>query len=387
MTHSPARGSAISARSARLVGDGLTELFVLARTRGAIDLAVGLPGYPEPAGHMIEEAAAAMRAGQNQYLVPAGDALLRERIAETLGTPTDPDTELTITVGAAEGLCVALLAMVDPGDEVILFSPGFERFTAITELVGAKPVFVPLHAPEWHYDPADLAAAFTPRTRAIVLNTPGNPTGRVLTRQELEEIAELCRRWDVTVICDEVYREFVYDGRTHLSVTEVPGLAERSVVVGSLSKSHAVSGWRLGFLRADRERTGALRRVHELTTNGAAAPLQVAAGKAARSVDLAVAAAEMERRRDVAQDIFSRFGMKFAPVEGGCFLLGDISPLAGAGQDCAAFVRELLDAAGVLLMPAAPLFADHDRGKHYVRIAFNRQIETLRAAERRLFAA
>jgi aminotransferase len=336
---------------------------------------------------MIEEAAAAMRAGQNQYLVPAGDALLRQRIAGTLGTPTDPDTELTITVGAAEGLCLALLATVDPGDEVILFTPGFERFTSTAELFGAKPVFVPVQAPGWHHDPADLAAAFTARTRAIILNTPGNPTGRVLTRRELEEIAELCRRWDVTVICDEVYREFVYDGRAHLSVTDVPGLAERSIVVGSLSKSHAVSGWRLGYVRADRERTEAIRRVHELTTNGAAAPLQVAAGKAAQSADLALAASEMERRRDLAQDIFSRFGMKFAPVEGGCFLLGDISPLAGAGQDCTAFVRELLDTTGVLLMPAAPLFAGDDRGKHYVRIAFNRRIETLREAERRLFGA
>ncbi|WP_431042207.1 pyridoxal phosphate-dependent aminotransferase [Streptomyces sp. P1-3] len=387
MTHSPGHRSPVSARAAQLSGTGLLELFLLARARGAVDLAVGTPGYPETSGDMIEEAVRALRDGHNQYEHPAGHAPLRQRIAESLGTPTDPDTEITITAGATEALYVALMATVDPGDEVVLLTPGFEQFTSAVGLVGATARFVPLHGPDWRYDPAELAAAFGPRTRAIVLNTPGNPTGRVLTRQELDEIAELCERWNVTAICDEVYREYVFDGRRHISVADVPGLAERSVVVGSLSKSHAVSGWRLGFLRADRTRTEAFRRVHELTTLGAAVPLQVAAGRAALSVDLGTAAAEMGKRRDLAQDIFSRMGMKFAPVEGGCFLFADISPLTGGRQDGMAFVRELLDRSGVLLVPGADFFSDPARGEQFVRVAFNRQAEVLREAERRLLAA
>ncbi|MGW1193949.1 pyridoxal phosphate-dependent aminotransferase [Streptomyces sp. NPDC002559] len=384
MTHSTPLGAHISARAAKLSGNTLTDLFVLARSRGAIDMAVGTPGYPEISGDLIEEAAAAMRAGHNQYEHPAGEALLRQRITGMLTTPTDPDTEITVTAGATEALFVALLATLDPGDEVVLLTPGYEQFTAAAELVGAVPRFVPLYAPDWRYDPAELAAAFTPRTRAVVLNTPSNPTGKILDRDELTEIAALCERWNVTVISDEVYSNFVFDGRRHLSVTEIPGLAERSVVIGSLSKSHAVSGWRLGFLRAARERTEALRRVHELTTNGTAAPLQVAAGRVAETGELSAVNREMERRRDLAQEIFSRAGMKFAPAEGGCFLFADIGPLTGGRQDCAEYVRDLLDRAGVLLVPGAPFFADPERGRNYVRIAFNRSTETLREVERRI---
>ncbi|MDX6758961.1 MULTISPECIES: pyridoxal phosphate-dependent aminotransferase [Streptomyces] len=386
MTHSRAHRPPVSSRAARLKGSGLTEVFMLARTRDAVDLAVGTPGHPETSADMIEEAARAMRAGHNQYEHPNGDAALRQRIAESLGGPTDPDTEITVTAGATEALFVALLATVDPGDEVVLLDPGFDHFTAAVELTGAVPRYVRLHAPEWRFDPAELAAAFSPRTRAVVLNTPGNPTGRVLTRQELGEIAELCERWDVTVISDEVYRAFVFDGRTHLSVADVPGLAERSIVVGSLSKSHAVSGWRLGFLRSDPVRTAALRQVHELTTLGAAVPLQVAAGRTAHGIDLAVAAAEMADRRDLAQDVFSRAGMKFTPAEGGCFLFADISPLTGGRQDSLGFVRELLDRTGVLVVPGTPFFADPAAGESYVRIAFNRPIAVLREAERRLLS-
>jgi len=243
---------------------------------------------------------------------------------------------------------------------------------------------VPLRTSDWRYDSAELAAAFNDRTRAVLLNTPGNPTGRVLTREELDEIAELCERWDATVICDEVYRSFAFDGRTHVSAAQVPGFADRTIVIGSLSKSHAVSGWRLGFLRSDAERTTTLRRVHELTTNGTAAPLQAAAGRAALSVDLDEVRREMSRRRDVAQEVFSGIGLKFAPVEGGCFLFADISPITGGREDCASFAHRLLDSTGVLVAPGAPFFADPEQGRDYVRIAFNRKVETLREAERRL---
>jgi N-succinyldiaminopimelate aminotransferase len=386
MVHDTSRRTRVSTRTAALSGNSLTELFVLARARGAIDLAVGTPGYPSTSASLIAEADRAMRAGHNQYEHPAGEIELRHRIAEMLGDGADPEQEITVTAGATEALYIALLSTVDPGDEVVLFSPGYEQLAASAALVGAKLRYVPLHAPDWRYDPAELAAAFTPRTRAVLLNTPANPTGRVLSRQELDEIGELCERWDATVICDEVYRTYVFDGRPHVSVTDIPALADRNILVGSLSKSHAVSGWRLGFLRSDPQRSQTLRRVHELTTNGTAAPLQVAAAHAARSIDLDEARSEMGRRRTLAQDVFSGMGMKFAPVEGGCFLFADISPLTGGREDCTAFVHRLLDDAGVLLAPGTPFFADPADGQSYVRIAFNRQADTLREAERRIAA-
>lgn len=245
---------------------------MLGRNTDAIDLAVGTPGYPDTPTAMIGEASRALRAGRNQYEDPAGAQALGQRIAEMLSAPTDPDTKITVTAGATEALHIALLATIDPGDEVVVFTPGFDQFAAAIRLVGGRPRFVELAAPEWRFGPAVLAAAFTARTRAVVLNTPSNPTGRVLGRDEL---AEVCERWNVTVICDEVYSTPVFDGRCHISVAEVPGLAERSIVVGSLSKTHAVSGWRLGFLRADPARTRVLQRVHQLNHAGHRRPVAV----------------------------------------------------------------------------------------------------------------
>jgi aminotransferase len=378
------RSRSISARAAALPGNSLVELFLLARQRGAVDLAVGTPGFPETADALVSGASQAMRDGHNQYELPAGNPDLRRVIAETVCHGADPATEITVTVGATEALFMALMATVDPGDEVVVFSPGFELFAQAAALTGAVPRFVPLDPATWRWDPADLAAAFGPRTRAVLVNTPANPTGRVLGADEWAELAELCQRWDVTVICDEVYRGFVYDGREHLSAADVPGLGERSIVVGSLSKSHAVSGWRLGFVRADPARTVALRRVHEMTTNGTAAPLQLAAGAVAAAVDVAAAAGQMAVRRNLAQGLCAGMGLKFVPAEGGCFLFADISPLTGGHTDSAAFARELLERCGVLVVPGGPFFPDSDRGAQYVRVAFNRRPETLREAERRI---
>ncbi|MEV5510187.1 pyridoxal phosphate-dependent aminotransferase [Streptomyces orinoci] len=347
-------------------------------------MALGTPGFPETAVDIIGAANDAIRTGKNQYVFPPGDLQLREHIAGTLPVPTDPETELTVTVGGTEALFLALHALIDPGDEVVLLDPGYEQFRSTIAFAGGVPRHVPLHAPDWRFDPDELASAFNSRTRVVLLNSPGNPTGRVLTRQELNWIAELAEQWDATVICDEVYSSFVFDGRDHISIAEVPGLAERSVLVGSLSKSYAISGWRLGFLRASATRTTAMRRVQELTTNGAPGPLQLAVGLAAGTADLRTASEEMSRRRDFALEIFTGMGMKISPPEGGCFLLADIGPLTGGRADGRAFTLELLDATGVVVVPAAPSFADPVRGASYVRIAFNRQFELLHEVERRV---
>lgn len=384
MTRPTDQGPRISTRVAELPGNSLGEIFLMARERQGIDMALGTPGYPETTVDIIGAANDAMRAGKNQYVFPPGDLRLRERIAATLPVPSDPETELTVTVGGTEALFLALHTFIDPGDEVVLLDPGYEQFRSTVAFAGGVPRHVPLHAPDWRFDPDELAAAFTSRTRVVLLNSPGNPTGRVLTRQELGQIAELAERWDATVICDEVYSSFVFDGREHLSIAQVPGLAERSVLVGSLSKSHAISGWRLGFLRADARRTAAMRRVQEITTNGAPGPLQLGVGHAADSADTKAASQEMGRRRDFALEIFTGLGMKISPPEGGCFLLADIGPLTGGRGDGRAFTLELLDATGVVVVPAAPSFADPVRGAQYVRIAFNRKFELLHEVERRV---
>ncbi|WP_030210524.1 pyridoxal phosphate-dependent aminotransferase [Streptomyces sp. NRRL S-87] len=383
------RRAAVSDRAARIPRGNLAELFVLARERGAIDLAVGTPGAPETPRPLVEEAVRALRGGANQYEFPQGGADVRRRIAESFTTPADPDTELTITVGGTEALCVALFSLVDPGDEVVVLDPYYENFLGAIELAGARPRFVRLHepegphAPDWRLDPDELAAAFGPTTRAIILNTPANPTGQTLTAEDFELIAALCERWDVTVIADEVYANLVFDDREHLSVADVPSLRDRSVVVGSLSKSHAISGWRLGFLRARPELTAVFRRVHEITTNGAAAPLQLAAGL----TDLfdagsLTAAKELARARDEAADILSGMGLTFRTPRGGCFILADIR--GATDEDCRTYVRRVLEESAVLLAPGTPFFADEERGRHYVRVAFNRSPQVLADARRRL---
>lgn len=377
----------ISSRAAATSGTGLAELRALARQTGAVDLSGAAPGFPETSSMLVEGAVTALRAGLNHEEPPAGRTSLRRYIAQTLSPGADPDTEITVTSGATEALFAGLLALLDQRDEVIVFTPAPERFGAAATLAGAVVRHVHLDPPEWRWDPDELAAAFNPRTRAVLLSNPADPTGRVLTRTELNELAQLCERWDTTVISDESLAGFVFDGRRHISVTEVPGLAERAVVVGSLSKSHAVGGWRLGFVRTDAARSTAVRRVHELVTGGTAAPLQAAAGFAADGVDLRISARLMAYRRDLVHSVFARAGMKFLPAEGGVFLLADISPLMNGVAGSAEFARGLLERCGVLVAPGALFFAGRELGEQYVRIAFNRRVEVLAEAEHRILHA
>jgi aminotransferase len=374
----------IAQRAQRLSGSSLVELFHLARSRHAVDLAVGTPGFPEPPTVMIDAAVRALRGGHNQYADPRGEASLRQQIAASFSAATDPETELTITAGGTEALCVALLATVDPGDEVVIFEPYYENFLHAVALAGGIPRFVALAPPEWRWDSGALAAAVNPRTRAIILNTPSNPTGRLLVREELLEIAELCARWDVTVISDEVYADLVFPGAVHVSVADIPALRPRSIVIGSLSKSVAVSGWRLGFLRADATRTRYLRRVHEVTTNGTSAPLQWAAGRSGVLGSAStVAAVQLAKRRDLVHEVLEELGLRAYRADGGCFLFADI---AGATrEDSADFVRRILAERNVLVVPGTA-FTTSPLGRSYVRVAFNRSVETIETARRRLLA-
>ncbi|OQO89832.1 hypothetical protein B1813_18440 [Saccharomonospora piscinae] len=373
-------------RTQRLPTGGLTSLLGAGREYGAVDLAVGTPEWPAPPENLVAQAASAV-AGYNQYESPEGVRALREQIAAALGAagdPVDPETELTVTVGASEGLCVALLSVVDPGDEVIVFEPSYENFLGGIALSGGCPRWVRADS-AGRVDPDDLAAAFGPRTKAVVVNTPNNPTGHVLTREELDVLGALCERHDTTVISDEVYARYVFDGRRHVSVAEIPSLRDRSVVVGSLSKSHAISGWRIGFVRANPALSSVLRRVHIATTAGAAGPLQRAVVQSGalteRDWD---PTAGMQRNRDRVVELFSRAGLECLVPEGGCYVLADIRPVTERASD--EFAKRLLVEAGIVVAPGRYFFGSGAGGDELVRIAFNRRSETLDEVERRLAA-
>ncbi|MFD5076492.1 pyridoxal phosphate-dependent aminotransferase [Streptomyces sp. NPDC058371] len=372
-----------AARLNGLPAGSLAQLLHLGREWGALDLAGGVPGAPRPPRAALDAAVRQLREGDQQYEDTNGNAELRAQLAQRLPYPVDPRTELTITTGASEALSVAMLATVDPGDEVVLLEPFYENFLAALALAGGVPRFVKLRAPDWRWDPQELAAAFGPRTRAVVINSPANPTGRTLTRQELEELAGLCEKWNVSVISDEVYAPFVYDGVRHVSAAQVPGLRERSIVIGSLSKAHALSGWRIGHLHAGERITERLRAVHLATSFSASGPLQRAVAASGILQDAAWnPAAELEVLRDRTVAMFTAAGLPCRAPEGGCYVMADISRITD--EDCETFVRELAARRRVLVVPGRCFFRDHTADSGHVRIAFNKSHEVLAEGERRL---
>lgn len=362
---------------------GLVSLLGGGMAAGAVDLATGMPSAPATDERLIEAACAALRAGVNQYENPAGNPELRAKIAAGFTTPADPATEVTVTVGGTEALLTALLSILNPGDEVVVFEPYYDNFLGTLSLAGAVPRFVELKAPKWRFEPESLKSVFGPRTKAVLLNSPHNPTGHMFSKDELEFIAGLCQKWNVTVISDEVYSWFTFDGREHLSVADIPALAERSIVVGSLSKSHALSGWRIGYLRAAPEITSVLRRVHIATTGGTTAPLQRAVLDA-RVLEPGVwnPAPELQKRRDSVTRIFTDAGLTCHVPDGGCYTMADIP--VGHDGDCESYASGLVASAGVLVVPSTILYDRRELGERRVRIAFNKAESVIDEAERRL---
>src|SRR5512132_515107 len=256
----------------------IREMTRLAAASGAINLAQGFPNFPAPKA-LKEAAKRAIDADVNQYAITWGAKSLRDALAKTYaelyGMQVDPETMLTVTCGATEAMVSTLLAIVDPGDEVIVLEPFYENYGPDTDIAGAKPVYVALRPPKNVFDPDELRAAFTPRTKAIIVNTPNNPTGRVFSREELSLIAELCIANDAIAITDEIYEHILYEG-THIPIATLPGMAERTVTISGASKTFSVTGWRVGWIVAPPELTAGIRKVHDFVTVGAPAPLQEA---------------------------------------------------------------------------------------------------------------
>jgi aspartate/methionine/tyrosine aminotransferase len=377
----------ISRKAESFTESVIRDMNRLAVQAGAVSLAQGFPDFACPP-ELKEAAAAALHADINQYAITWGSKPLRDAIAAKTarfypGWVVDPETQVTVTCGATEGMIAAMLGLLDPGDEVIVFEPFYENYGPDAILSGAVPRYVTLHEPDWSIDPDELRAAVTPRTRAIVVNTPHNPTGKVFRRDELELIADLCREHDLIALTDDIYEHIVFEGE-HLPLATLPGMAERTVAINSLSKSYSVTGWRVGWAIASPELSIGIRRVHDFLTVGAAAPLQqaavVALGFDEWYYETLVAA--YRERRDALLPALASAGFRIHPPAGAYYVMTDIRDLTA--DDDVTFARRLIAEAGVAGVPGSSFFSRPELGATKIRFAFPKRLETLAAAAERL---
>src|SRR5687768_7805659 len=371
---------------------GFTESVIREMTRlcamsNGVNLAQGFPDFPAPSA-LKQAAADAVLRDINQYAVTWGakgfrDALVRKHEA-FYGLAFDPEREVTVTCGSTEAMIATLLALVNPGEEVIVFEPFYENYGPDAILSGAVPRFVRLREPDWSFDPDELAAAINDRTRAIVVNTPNNPTGKVFSREELGAIAALCEKHDVICVTDEIYEHMVYDGLEHVPMATLPGMRERTVTISGLSKTYSVTGWRVGTVLAPADLTLAIRKVHDFLTVGAPAPLQDAGAIALSSKRdyYERLAQDYDERRRYLVPALEEAGFRTFMPHGAYYVMTDI---AGFGfDDDVAFARWLVRDIGVAAVPGSSFYSDPAAGRNRLRFHFARRLPTLQAAVERL---
>lgn len=371
---------------------GFTESVIRGMTRlatqqGAINLSQGFPDF-DPPEELLVALERATRGPHHQYAVTWGAPRFRHALAGKItrcsGVPVDPDQNLVVTCGSTEAMMVAMMTACNPGDKVIVFSPFYENYAADAILSGAEPIYVPLHPPHFHYDPAELAQAFAQQPKAIVVCNPSNPTGKVFTREELTEILALAERYDAFVIMDEPYEHIVYEPREHVYAASLPGAEDRVVTCNSLSKTYSITGWRLGYVQASARFIAQARKVHDFLTVGAAAPLQEAAvsGLELPASYYAGLRDLYSSKRDVFLESLRGTGLPFTEPQGAYYVLLDISSLGFAcDHDAAKWIIEHIGVAGV---PGSSFFREPIH--QYVRFHFAKKEETLRAAGEKLQA-
>jgi aspartate/methionine/tyrosine aminotransferase len=376
----------------RLAGFGtsiFTEMSSLAVKHGAVNLGQGFPDFAAP--DFVKDAAVRhINDDRNQYALSYGIPRLRSALADNWlrrhGQNIDPEGEITVASGATELLIDAMLAVVNPGDEVIVFEPFYDAYLPDIQLVGATPRVVSLRMPRWEWDPDELRAAFNSRTRAVVLNTPHNPTGKMFSRAELEFLAQLCCEHDVVVISDEVYSEITFDDVRHIPIGTLPGMHERTITIDSMGKTFSVTGWKVGWAVAPPALTRALRGVHQFVTFTNSVPFQEALADtlvAATSNDFYDALrARYTARRDRLAEILDSVGLTTLPTQGAYFLLSDISTFGFA--DDVAFCRHLCVGVGVAAIPPSAFYLDPRQAPLLVRFCFAKRDETIEAAAARL---
>ncbi len=379
----------LSLKANRFTESVIRGMSVEARKHGAVNLAQGMPDFPAP--QEIKDAACrAIQDDINQYAITWGAKPLRDAIAEHaewhLGLAIDPESEITVTCGSTEAMLVALMAIINPGDEIILSQPFYENYWPDAILAGATPRFVPVRPPDWTYDRDELASAFNDKTKAIVLCNPNNPTGAVMSRHELAFVADLCKKWDVIAITDEIYEHIVYDEREHVCIALLEGMKERSVVVGGMSKTFSVTGWRVGTILAPENLTRAFRQLHDFVSIGAAAPLQEAGAVAYRMPRsyFHSLASKYQGRRDKLCSALVNIGFTLDPPQGAYYVMAGIERF-GATDDVA-FAQHLVRDIGVATVPGSSFFRDKNLGSKYVRFCFCKKDETLDAAIAKLSA-
>ena len=377
----------VSKKASSFTESVIRDMTRLAIKHDAINLAQGFPDFAAP--QEIKDAAKrAIDADINQYAITWGAKPFRDAIAQkfesTYGQVVDPETQLCVTCGSTEAMMSAALAVIDPGDEVVVFEPFYENYGPDAILSGATPRFVTLHEPDWHFDDAELAAAFNKRTRAIIINTPNNPTGKVFTGAELEQIAALCQKWGVVAITDEIYEFMTYEGTVHFPLITIPGMEDRTILINAMSKTYSVTGWRVGWCISSPELTSGIRKVHDFLTVGAAAPLQEAGVVALNLPDAyyRTLAAEYLERRDLMLGILDGAGFKTYKPYGAYYIMTDCSSL-GYDDDVTA-ARSLTETIGVASVPGSSFYKEPELGRTKLRFSFCKKLDTLRAAGERL---
>ena len=380
--------------SLRVAGFGTTifaDINALAAKHGAVNLGQGAPDFDGPP-EVLAAAVTAVNSALNQYAPGIGMASVRQAIAQHAqrfyNQQLNPDSDVLVTSGATEAMFAAILGLTDPGDEVIVFEPVYDTYVPNLVMAGVTPHYVPLRGEHWRFDPDDLAKAFNSRTKAIVINTPHNPTGKVFSRDELRSIAELCQKHNVVAITDEVYEHIVYDDASHVRIATLPGMAERTLTISSLGKTFSVTGWKIGWAMGPAALVQAVNQAHQFITFAVAAPLQAAA---ATALNLPFGYFEnlqssYQARRDRMLKVLGSAGFTVFKPQGSYFVMIDWRGVApGHVRDDMQFARWLIEEIGVACIPASPFYQESDKhlGKYFARFAVCKKDETLDAAAQR----
>jgi aminotransferase len=377
----------ISHKAEQFTESVIREMTRQANLYGAINLSQGFPDFSAP--EEIKLAACdAIMADVNQYAITWGAKRFRDAIAEKsswyLGLEVDPEREITVTCGSTEAMIAAMMAIVNPGDEVIVFEPFYENYGPDAILSGATPRYVTLRAPDWSFDPDELAAAFNDHTKAIIINTPNNPTGKVFSHDELQTIATLCHKWNAIAITDEIYEHILFNNKKHIAIATLDGMRDRTITINGLSKTYSVTGWRVGYTIGPPEITQAIRKVHDFLTVGAAAPLQEAGVRALRMPRAYYDHLQTDylARRNRLLPVLKDAGFQCFDPDGAYYVMTDIS---GFGyKNDVEFSRFLVKDIGVAVVPGSSFYHEPDLGRSQVRFTFCKRDETLAAAEERL---
>jgi aspartate/methionine/tyrosine aminotransferase len=376
-----------SERALRFTESVIRDMTRVCIKHKGVNLAQGFPDFPAPA-EIKEAAIQAIREEFNQYAITWGTPVLRQAIvpkfARYNGVEMDPEKEITVCCGATECMISSLMAIVNPGEEVIVFEPFYENYGPDAILCGATPRFITLHEPDWHFDEKELGRTFNDKTKAIVINTPNNPTGKVFSREELQLIADLCQKWGVVAVTDEIYEHILYDGSKHISIASLPGMREQTITINSISKTYSLTGWRVGWAIAPAHLTASVRKVHDFLTVGAAHPLQEGAVAALRSPSsyYRSLAEEYGERRDFLLKALEEVGFRIYQPRGAYYIMTDVAHFGF--QDDVACSFHLVEKFGVATVPGSCFYSRPELGRTKVRFAFPKKMETLRMAAEKL---